>query len=250
MKDPRSIGGEVGDQAPFDQVDDISRLTQLDRVAAGGGLAKFLPIRYLRWGDAFFGESSSVNRIISSLAVIGNVLMGVSFVLGMMIGDPRVRDLAVQSRVTWHELTALGSLTFALFVHAIVLTYFMGTSRWIEETSRAYRLSTSYHENSRSLKHTTYPGMMGCLVLLVITAGFGGAADPASAVGFEGWFGLSAGTIHLLVASVAFAANLIVTFLEYSAIHRNGRVIAQVIDEVNRIRGEKGLALVGERMDR
>ncbi|MEX0726840.1 MAG: hypothetical protein WD065_11255, partial [Planctomycetaceae bacterium] len=128
-----------------------------------------------------------MNRIILSLAVIGNVLMGVSFALGMTIGDPRARDLAVQSRVTWHELTALGSLTFALFVHAIVLTYFMGTSRWIEETSRAYKLSPAYYDRCRSLKYTIYPGMIGCLFLLVIAAAFGAAADPASPVRFEGW---------------------------------------------------------------
>lgn len=187
-----------------------------------------------------------MNRIIFSLAIIGNVLMGVSFALGLMIGDPRVRDLAVQSRVTWHELTALASLMFALFVHAIVLTYFMGTSRWIEETSKAYRLSSEHLNTSRSLKYTIYPGMILCLFLLVITAAFGGAADPASPVRFEGWFGLSAGTIHMLVASLAFTANLVVTFLEYSAIHRNGREIARVVDEVNRIRAERGLELVGQ----
>ncbi|MFN0196078.1 MAG: hypothetical protein ACKVT0_04990 [Planctomycetaceae bacterium] len=185
-----------------------------------------------------------MNRIIMSLAAISNLLLGVAFTLGLMIGDPRSRDLAVQSGVTWHELTALGSLTFAMFVHAIVLTYFMGTSRWIEETARAYRLSADYQNRSRSLKYTTYPGMIGCLFLLVLTAAFGGAADPASPVRFEGWFGLSAGTIHLLMASATFAANLLVTFLEYSAILRNGRVISSVIDEVNRIRGERGLELV------
>lgn len=180
-------------------------------------------------------------RIFLSLSIVSNLLLIAAFGLGWMIGDPTQPDRAVQAMVANHFLVALGALVFAVLVHAIVLTYFMGTGRWIEETSAAYKLPPDAHAANRALKYRTLPAMVLCIVLLVLTGAFGGAADPASPVRFQGWFGFSPATIHFLIASATLAINMLVNLWEYQAIESNGRLVLGVLEDVRRIRIERGL---------
>jgi len=83
--------------------------------------------------------------------------------------------------------------------------------------------------------------MVGTLFLLIVTGGLGAAADPLSHVQFEGWLGLSAAEIHFLTACLTVGANLIVNFVEYTAIQQNGQLVKEVLSEVQRIRQEHGL---------
>ena len=182
-----------------------------------------------------------MTRILTTLVVIGSVGLGVAFWLGWTIGDPTVRDPAVQSRVAVHFLAAVAALVFAVLVHAMVITYFMGTGRWLEETCTAYKLGDQWQQASRNLKWRLYPALTGSLVLLIATGAFGGAADPASAVAFEGFGSLSAAQVHLCVAVVTLAVNAVVNVWELIAVRRNGRLVSNVLDEVRRIRTERGL---------
>ena len=187
--------------------------------------------------------SFHVTRIFLTLAAAGTALIAVAFYLGLVIGDPAARDLAVQASVSKHMLVGLAGLVFAALVHAIVFTYFMGTGRWIEETSRAYRLTDERRERSQALKYRLLPGMIGGILLLVLTGALGGAADPASPVGFNGVLGLNASAVHLIVACLTVAANLAVHVHEFRSIKHNGELIAGILAEVRRIRTERGLTV-------
>lgn len=176
-----------------------------------------------------------------SLAFAGTALIGIAFFLGLQIDDPTARDLAVQDSVSKHMMTGLAGLVFAALVHAIVFTYFMGTGRWIEETSRAYHLPDDTHQTSQSIKYRLMPGMTCGIVLLVVTGALGGAADPASPVEFAGWLGMNAATTHLVVGALTIAVNLAVHIHEFRSIERNGELIEGVMSEVKRIREERGL---------
>jgi len=182
-----------------------------------------------------------MNRIFASLASLSTLLLIAAFILGLSIDDAKSPSAEVQSWVSLHFLTAVGALVFALLVHAIMLTYFMGTGRWMEETSRAYGLSEQWLSESHSLKYRAIPVMAGCVVMLIVTGAFGAAADPATPYGADGWFGLSAATGHLLMASTMLCTNVFVNLWEYQAIHRNGEIVEAVLGEVRRIREEKGL---------
>ena len=85
------------------------------------------------------------------------------------------------------------------------------------------------------------PGITACILMLVLTGAFGGAADPASAVGFRGWFGFAPSTVHLTIAILTVALNVAVSVFEFRSIERNGEIVEQVMSEVNRIRTERGL---------
>lgn len=180
-----------------------------------------------------------MKRIFVTLAVLSTGLLIATFILGWNIDDPR--DAAAQGQVGNHFLTALGGLVLAVLVHAIVLTYFMGTGRWMEEARLAYRLPESWQKKSNQLKYRTLPWMAAALVLLILAGAFGAIADPASPVGADGWGGVSAATVHFLVASIALSVNVVIYLVEYQAICCNGQLIQEVLDEVHRIRAEKGL---------
>lgn len=182
-----------------------------------------------------------MTRIFLTLAICSTGTLLTTFWLGLEVGDASVRSTAVQSRVAVHFLMGVGALVFAVLVHALVVTYFMGTGRWLEETCNAYRLGTAWQTGSKNLKWRLYPAMVTSLLLLIATGAFGGAADPASAVGFKGWGPLTAAQVHLAVAGLTLAVNAAVNIAEYVALSRNGQLVNEVLQEVRRIRTERGL---------
>jgi hypothetical protein len=184
-----------------------------------------------------------MNRIFLPLCGVSTICLVAAFVLGLQIDDPKVLDRSVQAGVQYHFLTALAALCFATLVHAIVLTYFMGTGRWLEETSQAYRLPPDFYAEQQRTKYRLIPAMVSCFLLLLTTGAFGAAADPGSPVQFSGWWGLSPSTWHLSFAIATLTINLAVNYWEYVALFRNGEIIAAVLAEVRRIRIEKGLAV-------
>jgi hypothetical protein len=184
-----------------------------------------------------------MNRTFLPLCGLSIVLLVTAFVLGFQIDDLTLPDPAVQAAFSWHFLTALAALCFATLVHAVVLTYFMGTGRWIEETSQAYHLPAALsHENQR-IKNLLIPLIVGCFLLLLATGALGAAADPGSPVQFAGAWGLSATIWHRTLSVVTLVANLGVNYWEYLALFRNGEIVDTVLREVRRIRLEKGLAV-------
>jgi hypothetical protein len=182
-----------------------------------------------------------MTRIFLSLAICSNLALLAALGLGLVIGNASQPVAAVQSRVTVHFLVGVAALVFALLVHALVVTYFMGTGRWLEETCNAYRLGNSWQESSRNIKWKMYPAMVISLLLLIGTGALGAAADPASAVGFRGIGPLSAAQVHLWFAVVALAVNAGVNAWEYSALSHNGTLVAEVLTQVRQIRVERGL---------
>lgn len=182
-----------------------------------------------------------MTRIFTMLAIVAALLTTIAFTLGMSIGDATQRS--AQTVVSYHLLAGLGALLFTSLVHAIVLTYFMGTGRWLEETTTAYRISWDFYKESKVLKYRTILLMMFCFLLLIATGAFGAAADPASAVGFRGAWGISGGTIHMTLALVTWAINLLVNVYQFQVLTRNGEIVEAVLTEVRRIRVENGLTV-------
>lgn len=180
-----------------------------------------------------------MTRIFLTLASASTLLLLAVFVLGLNIGDPRV--LESQQLVSWHLLLALTGLIFAALVHAVVLTYFMGTGRWMEDVSKTYQLEEHWRLEGQRLKHRVIPWMMLCIALLLTTIGFGAAADPASRLGSSGVGGLSMSTLHLLVAIATVGGNIFVNIREFHAIERNGQLVNEIVAKVREIRIARGL---------
>jgi hypothetical protein len=177
-----------------------------------------------------------VNRIFSCLALGSNLALAITFGLGWRIEDAGSLAQRAREQVSHHFLFALVSITLALLVHAIVLTYFMGTGRWIEETCAAYRFEAAARTENIRLKYRLIPAMFLCMALLIITGAFGAIADPASNMKMP-----SAHVIHFVLAALTLTANLGTSLLEYGQIVRNSRLVDQVYREVKAVRRERGL---------
>lgn len=182
-----------------------------------------------------------MKRIFLSLAIVSILLLGAAFVLGMSIDDPKRPTESAQSLVSTHFLTAVAALVFAALLHAIWLTYFVGTGRWLEEITAAYHLPDRWISESRSLKFRVLPALAACLLLLIVTGAIGASVDPASSVNFTGFAGLSGAMVHFLSAATTIACHLLLIAWEYQAIDRNGEMIEEVLHEVRSIREQRGL---------
>jgi hypothetical protein len=177
-----------------------------------------------------------VNRIFLTLSILSNAALGVSFYLGWRIGDAAALSPDARTAVTQHFLSGLGAAILVLLVHAVALTYFMGTGRWIEETCAAYRLGPEPRRENIRLKYRALPGMVGCVLLVMGTAACGAMADPAANVAVP-----SAAAIHFTLAAVTLCANVLVSCVEHAAIDRNGKLVEAVLADVRRMRQERGL---------
>ncbi|RLT20406.1 MAG: hypothetical protein DWI29_03935 [Planctomycetota bacterium] len=185
-----------------------------------------------------------MKRIFLTLALLANITLMVAFVMGWQVGDPATlngRDPDVNDRIGTHLLVGLGALTSATMVHALLLTYFMGTGRWIEETSQAYRLSSEWYRQNQRTKYGILPGILGSFLMLVVTGSLGAVADPATVLSLERTLGINDSTLHFAAAVCTWIVNLIVNMTQYLAITKNSAIVEGVLAEVRRIRIEKGL---------
>ncbi len=177
-----------------------------------------------------------MNRIFLTLSTVTNLGLAWAFWLGWNIDDPRSPRFEAQSAVTWHFLDALGAGVVVLLAHAVALTYFMGTGRWIEETCEAYSLGPAARQENIRLKYRALPGMVLCVLLLLATGAFGAISDPRANFQLG-----SAPTIHFTLATITLIGNVLASWVEYACIARNGRIVKEVLAEVMRIRQERGL---------
>jgi hypothetical protein len=198
-----------------------------------------------------------MNRIFLTLAVIANLGLLFTAWYGFEIaerfaafgivsesqqspavdGDQAASALgAARHAVSMHLLVAVAASLIVLMLHSIVLTYFMGTGRWLEETTKAYALEDQFRAGSIRLKYRVIPGMVACMALVIVTGAVGAQNDPGIA-DQSSW----TSTLHFLLALGTVGLNLAMSVVEYFAIRENGRLVAAVVGEVRRIRRERGL---------
>ena len=180
-----------------------------------------------------------MKRIFVTLALCATTLLLITIVLGLNIDD--AKSVEAQGSISQHMLIGMGALTFGILVHAISLTYFMGTGRWIEETSNAYGLGDELYNKSQKIKYGTLPGLTTSVGLLIATGAFGAVADPATQISLDGFLGMSGATIHFGVAITTLVVNGLTNFTQFVAISKNSLVVESVLAEVRRIRTERGL---------
>ena len=98
-------------------------------------------------------------RIFTILAWFALLLMAAVVVLGLMVGDlhqaPTRRYVDLKARV--HRLMGVAAAIVVVLVNSIVVTYFIGTSRWCKEVVDTYSLDRELVRRSARLKRRTFP---------------------------------------------------------------------------------------------
>lgn len=184
-----------------------------------------------------------MNRIFVTLALTAVCFMLATLVVGLMLGDVRdPHDIETQKWATVHRICGILAAIGMVFVHSIVFTYFVGTSRWCREVVETYRLPLELSAASARIKRRTFPWVVLSMLSVVGVAALGGASDPGAGMQqVEALPGLAWSTLHFTAALLAMAFIAYAFHVEWEAIHENGEVIARIMTEVRRIRLEKGL---------
>jgi hypothetical protein len=173
-----------------------------------------------------------MTTIIARLGALNVLALVVTFVVGLVSqarGAVRNPD---DSTYMLHFSLGLFSVLLALGVHCGVFIYLLGTGRWVKEVALAYRISDQpLPKLTRDLKRRTFPLALFAMLTAIATAAAGTAAQRRE----WPW------TVHFGLAVVTLAVNGWAWFVEYRNVGINGRVIDDVMREVERIRAERGL---------
>jgi hypothetical protein len=137
-----------------------------------------------------------------------------------------------------HYVVGLAAVFGNLFVHCVlVLTYFLGTGRWVKEVTLAYGLPDErWARPTRDLKRSNTPKALLAMGLAIATA----AAGEADQHQVWPWW------VHLALACLTVGVNAWVCVVEYRNMVTNSRILDEVMREVDRIRAEHGLPTSAE----
>jgi len=180
-----------------------------------------------------------MTRILFTLAFLSLILLVTALTVGLSMGDlyaPRPTEETL-AWATTHRLTGVAAALAVVFVESVIITYFIGTSRWCREVVETYRLNSNAVQASNRLKRRTFPwSLLGMLAVVGIIA-LGGAADPATGrPNTQAWTDW-----HLVGAIVGIFLVAWTYLVAWNNIVANQAIIQSLVSEVQRIRLERGL---------
>jgi hypothetical protein len=183
-----------------------------------------------------------MTRILSNLSAFNLVTILAAFIVGWLSFAFDSRRNPSDSTYVLHVFLGLLSGTTALGVHCLIFIYFLGTGRWVKEVAIAYKIPDDpLPKLTRTLKRRTFPPALFAMLIAVATTAAGAwvatstTAQAATATKWWPW------PVHATLAVLTLAINVWAFFVEYKAVAINGRVIDDVMREVDRIRAERGL---------
>ena len=181
-----------------------------------------------------------MTRILLTLGLLSLLVMGVTLCLGLAIGDLYAEPSQQTLRLaTAHRLAGPAAALMVVFVESIVVTYFIGTSRWCREVVQTYQLDPAPAEASQRLKRRAFPLALAGMLVVVAVGALGAASDPATGrPGTHDWV-----KIHLVAAISGFGFIAWTYYMAWNYIASNHAIIGQIVAEVARVRRERGLDL-------
>lgn len=181
-----------------------------------------------------------MNRILFTLASISIVLLLAAQALGLSVGDLYARPQPDEDTLHWatvHRLTGVAAALAVVFVESVIVTYFIGTSRWCKEVSETYRLDPAAVRASNRLKRRTFPWALAGMLIVVAIIALGAAGDPATGrANTRAW-----ANWHLFGAFLGIPLIAWTYVVAWNNVSANHAIIEQLVADVARIRRERGL---------
>jgi hypothetical protein len=182
-----------------------------------------------------------MTRIFLTLASLSLILLVAAMIMGLSMGD--LYELPVPSHETlhWatlHRLTGVAAALVVVFVESVVVTYFIGTSRWCKEVVETYQLDPAIVTTSNRLKRRTFPWALIGMLTVVGIISLGAAADPGAIFGrnAKAW-----ANWHLIGAYAGIGLVAWTYLVAWNNIVANHAIITGLVAEVARIRQDRGL---------
>lgn len=173
-----------------------------------------------------------MTRIFLTLAAFIILAMTASMIVGFLSFSLEASEAKLDIFLVHFNLGLITVLGI-LLLHCIIFTYFLGTGRWVKEVGLAYQLPDRHLPRlTRELKRATFPPALFAMLTAIGTVAAGAGAQLQE----WPWY------IHAGAAGITFIVNLWAFVVEYGNLRLNVQVIADVLDEVDRIRAARGLA--------
>jgi hypothetical protein len=185
-----------------------------------------------------------MDRIFTSLASFTILLMLIAFGLGLALHAADPRNVENESATSWyrtHFMVGVGVGLAVVLVNSLVMTWFVGTSRWCKEVAETYSLDRGVIARSNRVKRSAFPYALTNMLIIVGVLALGGAADPSGNLKVTPPGGLSWAQWHLVGAFTSVAIIAASSVALWRAIRENQQIIQEVMAEVARIRSERGL---------
>jgi hypothetical protein len=181
-----------------------------------------------------------MTRILITLASFSLILLMAALLLGLTMGDLYARPHPSSDTMRWatvHRLTGVAAALMVVFVESVIVTYFIGTSRWCREVVETYRFEPTAVRDSNRLKRKTFPwALIGMLTVVGVIA-LGAAADPATGrPNTQSW-----AEWHLVGSVLGIALIAWTYVVAWNNIVANHAIIERLVAEVARIRQQRGL---------
>lgn len=170
-----------------------------------------------------------MKRIFLGLVLAHTALAAVTLVLGFSFNPYS------ETRPS-HWDAGLATCILTLLVHSVVLTYFVGTGRWVREVSDAYGFDSALYAKAWRTKVRAVPFGVLSMLLIIAAGALGAAADPGATVRLDTWMGVSAERWHLIGVLAALAFNAVSYVVEYRALCAHAEIIEEVMQHVARVR--------------
>jgi uncharacterized membrane protein len=181
-----------------------------------------------------------MSRILLTLASLSIILLVAAMILGLSIGDLYQRPyptLETSRLKSIHFLTGVAAALMVVFVESIIVTYFIGTSRWCKEVVETYRFDPEAVRNSNRLKRRTFPWALAGMLAVVAVIALGGAADPST-----GRPNTAAWVNWHLVGSMGGVALIAWTYVvAWNNVVAQHAIIQQLVAQVSKVREKQGL---------
>ena len=184
---------------------------------------------------------NNIFKVLASFAILFVLATGA---LGFSLRGFDIRDkddVLGQRLATIHRLSGVAAAITVVLCNSIVVTYFVGTSRWCKEVSETYELGSTFTRRSTIIKRRTFPLAVANMLIAVGIIALGGAGDPAGTFHGAPPPGLTWTNLHFMGAALGLCFIAWASLAEYGNIEANQAVIADVMQEVKRIRTERGL---------
>ncbi|MBI3735981.1 hypothetical protein HY256_05665 [Candidatus Sumerlaeota bacterium] len=179
------------------------------------------------------------------LALISSLMMAYTFSVGWRLHYGRedfARRRAAGEQIADAEQHAVNGLIVPHFIwsmmtgivvcltHSVVLTYFLGTGKAIQEQTELQNWDETYNTARRKLMgKAVIPASLG--IVFICAAAFSGGFAMIQKL--PGW-------AHLAVVILSFAAQGGIFLRELAIIHENGKLMDQIID---RLGGDENIRL-------
>jgi hypothetical protein len=123
----------------------------------------------------------------------------------------------------YHQLAGAMATICCCAIHCIVFTYFIATAKWIQHAVSVKKLSEDYLTPTRSFRAQAFPAALLAMLSVFI----------AAVVGVATYTYHLRPTSHLYAAITAICVNAIVALIEFRAIHRNGKLMDEILRRIN-----------------